>query len=97
MFSILKYILGGGKLKYRVVGCNVEMKGGGTGWFWYHAHFTDCDTPEQAEFFAKRWAENEGGVVVPNAELTGAPLLRVRVERRVMRLCRHEQLAVNAD
>lgn len=66
MVSFLKYILGGGKLKFRCVGCRVEMKGGGTGWFWWFAHFSDFETPEQAAIFARKWAKNDGGIVVPS-------------------------------
>jgi hypothetical protein len=53
--------LGGGPLKYRARGCRVEMKGGGTGPFWGFAHFSDFETPEQADVFARKWAETEGG------------------------------------
>lgn len=61
---VFDYIIGGGKLKYRVIGCRVEMKGGGTGLFWGPAHFSDFDTPEQAAIFAKKWATKEGGDLV---------------------------------
>lgn len=58
----IRQFLGGGRVKYRVRGNRVEMKGGGTGPFWWFAHFGQFNTPEQALIFARKWAENEGGI-----------------------------------
>lgn len=66
LISVFRWFIGGGTVKYRVRGCYVEMKGGGTGPFWRFAHFSDFDTPEQAEIFARKWAMNEGGVYCAN-------------------------------
>jgi len=59
--------LGGGTRKYRVRGCRIEMKGGGTGPFWGFAHFSDFDSPQQAERFARKWASENNGVYCINA------------------------------
>jgi hypothetical protein len=64
LHELVSYWIGGGIVKYRVKGCRVEMKGGGTGPFWWFAHFSDFDSPKQAEIFAKRWAKTEGGIFV---------------------------------
>lgn len=64
----LRLWLGGGPLKYRVRGCRVEMKGGGMGPFWWFANSSAFDTPGQAEAFARRWAETEGGVFLRKAQ-----------------------------
>ncbi len=51
----LTFWLGGGKIEFRVRGCRVEMRGGGTGPFWGFAHFTDFNSPTQAEHHAAQW------------------------------------------
>jgi hypothetical protein len=64
MLAYLKFLLGGGQLKYRVRGVRVEMKGGGNGPFWGFAHFSAFDSPERAMDFAHRWSSQHGGIVV---------------------------------
>ena len=63
-----KVWIGGGILRYRVKGNEVQMKGGGTGPFWGFAHFTPFESEEKATAAAKRWAEKEGGVFIPSVK-----------------------------
>jgi hypothetical protein len=61
MFEKFIYLLGGGKLKFRVKENYVQIKGGGAGWFWFDAHFKPFETEKKAKIIAKMWADRDGG------------------------------------